>query len=121
MYGASTNGALELHLTYNPLQFILAACTPVIEIDGYRQTRPWGRHVVELAAGNHYLRVWFPYLFMDASGLAATQLPIHPAHVTVVRYEAPFFVTSSGSLHVMGTQPYAPGHGGGYGGYGPRA
>jgi hypothetical protein len=98
-------GWIEIETSFNPLQFILFACTPVIEIDGYRAPRAWGRHAFSLGPGNHSVRVWFPYMFMDTCGMAAAYVPVHPGYSTMVRYEAPFFMTSSGTLRVIGSRP----------------
>ena len=97
------HGQLDITTSYNPMQFILSAIAPTIEIDGQPQKRPWGRHVIDLWPGQHMLRVWFDYL--GRSGVAQLPITIWAGHATMVRYESPFFVTSSGKMHVLGSRP----------------
>jgi hypothetical protein len=97
------NGWLDITVEHGATQFILMAVQPTIEIDGYPQKRPWGRHVIEMYPGQHMLRVWFDY--MGQSGMSQLMVPIWSAQSTVVTYKTPFFVTSSGTLQMVGTRP----------------
>ena len=100
-------GALDITLDYFFMQWIKAFCTPIVEIDGYPVPKPWGRHVIPLAPGVHRLRVWYPYLFLSQSGMAMAWqgLPIYAGGATIVRYDAPWFSFSSGTLAIVGTRP----------------
>lgn len=98
-------GYLDITLDYFPLQWIKSFVTPTIEIDGYPAQKPWGRHVVPLAPGNHHVRVHYPYLFISQSGLAARVVPIYAGMATMARYEAPWFSFSGGTLNVLSTRP----------------
>lgn len=97
------HGQLDITTSFNPMQFILNAVTPTIEIDGQPQKRPWGRHVIDLWPGQHMLRIWFDYL--GRSGLAQTAFGIWAGHATVIRYNSPFFVSSSGTFQMLGSRP----------------
>ena len=98
-------GYLDITLDYFPLQWIKSFVTPTLEIDGYPAQKPWGRHVVPLAPGNHHVRVHYPYLFISQSGLAARVVPIYAGMATMARYEAPWFSFSGGTLNVLSTRP----------------
>ena len=102
-HGTIQHGQLDITTSFNPLQFILAAVTPTIEIDGQPQKRPWGRHVIDLWPGQHHLRVWFDY--HGRSGVAEVPFGIWAGHATMVRYASPFFVTSRGELQMLGSRP----------------
>ena len=68
------NGTLDITLEHGATQFLLMAVQPTIEIDGYPQKRPWGRHMIEMYPGQHRLRVWFDW--MGQSGTAELMLGI---------------------------------------------
>ena len=119
----AAGGQLEVTTSFFPLAFILFLVTPTINIDGYPQKRAWGRHVFDLAPGEHHLHVSFPYMFNDKTGPAQARVPIYAGHITTVTYDAPFFMFSDGTMRVVGNRPMqAPpqlGYGGppqGYGG-----
>lgn len=102
---AAGYGAIEIHLDFFFLAWILFLVTPVVEINGQRFPRSWGRHRFDLPAGQHQIRAWFPYMFMDQCGPATVVAPVYPGHVTRLAYQAPFFMFSSGDMTVVGTQP----------------
>lgn len=97
------HGQLDITTAHGATQLILMAVAPTIEIDGHPQKRPWGRHVFDLWPGQHLLRVWFDYL--GRSGMAEMPIGIWAGHATMVRYETPFFATSSGKLQMLGSRP----------------
>lgn len=97
------NGWLDITIEHGATQFLLMAVQPTIEIDGHPQKRPWGRHVIEMYPGQHMLRVWFDW--MGQSGMSHLQIGIWPGHSTIVTYKTPFFVTSSGTLQMVGSRP----------------
>jgi hypothetical protein len=90
-------GRLEVRTSFFPLQWGLFFTTPTIEIDGRAQPGKWGTNFFDLPAGPHALRVYIAsYFFMSQVGSAAYQPTVHPGHVTIVAYNAPFFVLLSG-------------------------
>jgi len=56
-------GYLDITVDYFALQWAMAFVTPVIEIDGYPAQKPWGRHIVPVAPGNHHLRIHYHYMW----------------------------------------------------------
>jgi hypothetical protein len=100
-------GALDISLSYMPLQWVLEFVSPIVEIDGYKLPKNWSRHVIPLAPGQHSLRVYFPYLFQSECGLitAPQGVSIYSRTATGVKYEAPWFMFSAGTLVPVGTRP----------------
>ena len=107
MYGAQQpqGGQLDITTGFNPMQFILHGVTPVIEINGQPAPRPWGRQIFDLWPGMYMVRVYFPYLFSSKAGLGAVQVPIQAGYATMLRYESPMFITSSGTIQMLGSRP----------------
>jgi hypothetical protein len=111
MYGVTpgTFGRIELTTSFFPLAWILYLVTPNVVIDRQAPQRcPWGRCSFDLPPGSHELHVSFPYMFSDHCGPATIMVPVYEGHATAVRYEAPFFMFSEGSMQVVGTAPMQP-------------
>ncbi len=98
-------GRLELTTGFFPLAFILYAVTPVLTLNGQAWRQAWGNSVYDLPPGEHHLHVCFPYLFQDQCGPASLMVPIYAGHVSRVKYDAPFFMFSNGTMQVLGTFP----------------
>jgi hypothetical protein len=105
-YGAQQPyGRIEINAGFFPLSWILYFVNPVVWINGQRHQARWGRNSFDLPPGQYDVRICFAYMWTDSAGLAQAMLPVHPGYVTVVRYEAPFFVTTAGSMRVTGQLP----------------
>jgi hypothetical protein len=104
---SAASGVLDLYMTHSALAYLNALATPKVTIDGYPHARPWGRHLFELPAGQHDLRVTFTYLFFDACP-GRILVPIYPGHTTSVLYEAPYFRFMNGTMRIVRTVPNGP-------------
>lgn len=100
------NGRLAIALERQPGQFLADGCTVVVDVDGYRYPRTWGNHLLELVPGNHQISVWFEYMLTRNANRATAVVPIYAGYDTFVRYRTATFVFSSGSLVVVGQQPF---------------
>jgi hypothetical protein len=98
-------GRLALSLTTRPGQFLADGCAVVVAIDGQSCYRPWGNHLFELAPGNHHVHVHFEYISKNTNA-AELVVPIWAGYDTFVRYQTATFIFSSGSLSVLGQQPF---------------
>ncbi len=107
MYGVNQpqGGQLDITTSFNPMQIFLHGSMCTIEINQQPTYRPWGRHVIDLWPGVYLVRVYFKYLFTSQAGLGAVQVHIHPGYATMVRYDTPTFVTSSGNIQILGQRP----------------
>jgi hypothetical protein len=104
-YAGPPMGAIEIKTSFIFLQWILFLVTPRIEINGMVQERKWGTHRFDLPAGGYNIRVWFPYFLMSQCGMAQTQVPVNPGAVTVLSYDAPFFLFMGGTITPQGMKP----------------
>ena len=71
--------------------------TQVVELNGQRVKRPWGRSSWQLAPGPYVLRVGFNYIF-GPMGWGQRQIMIYPGQTTALRYSAPAIIFLSGEL-----------------------
>jgi hypothetical protein len=78
-------GVLELHLTRPRFAPLHNLCTPTVRFRDVTESRPWGVHRYELAAGEYDVRVSVPYLFYEACR-GTLRVSILPNHRTQVRY-----------------------------------
>ena len=107
-FNAAPVGVLELNLSFHFLQWIAYFITPKVMINGYLDRRSWGVHRIQLAPGQHHVRVSFPYLFNDDCGPAEAMVPIYPGMLTRVDYQIPFLVFMNGTMNVYGPYQLPP-------------
>jgi len=98
-------GQLEITTSFFILAWILFLVTPTVEINRQPQKRKWGTHLIDLPAGQYELMVSFPYLFKEKCGPAVVHVPIYPGQITMVKYDAPFFMFSDGTMVILGNRP----------------
>jgi hypothetical protein len=104
-YGQAPMGELRVHTSHSPMMWVLYLVNSFIELNGQKQSRPWGWSSFPVAAGHHQLRVGFNYLFGPA-GTAMRMITIHPGCITEIRYSAPsFIVFMSGDLFELPPRP----------------
>lgn len=102
---APGGGQLEITTGFFFLAWILFLITPTIEINRQPQKRAWGTHLIDLPPGQYELTVSFRYLFIERCGAATAHVPIYPGQATVVKYEAPWFMFSAGTMTIQGNRP----------------
>lgn len=90
-------GELQLETTFFPLMWVLYLVSTVVELNGQRVKRPWGRSSWQLAPGPYVLRVGFNYIF-GPMGWGQRQIMIYPGQTTALRYSAPAIIFLSGEL-----------------------
>lgn len=88
------------------LQWILLMTHPVITV--YNQQIPfkWNKpQIVPLPPGNHPINIHYPYIFQKGNPVDIV-LPVHPGHVTDIKYSTSFFVFSKGNIDSRGFRPW---------------
>lgn len=105
---AQALGRLDVNLSFNPLQFILALVKPKLFINGQLAREGWTRHLVDLPPGRYRIDTFFPYLFQDRCGPAFAEIEIHAGHATGLSYESPFFMFSNGTFRPLGHYALQP-------------
>lgn len=91
------NGTLVIQASHNPLQFFLWFVKPKVVIDDEALSGSWGEQSFDVAAGNHDVQVFFPYLGRK-SGHSRVTVGVQTGSVTKLKYDAPFVVTMPGTL-----------------------
>lgn len=95
-------------LGFIPLQWILYFVTPNVALNGAVRPLPWGTHEFDMPAGQYAFAASFPYIFQPRCGLAQGSLLVYPGCLTVVTFDAPFFLWGSGSLVIHPPAPLGP-------------
>jgi hypothetical protein len=53
---------IEVQTGFFPLAFFLFFCTPVIEINGQKNSKSWGTHFFELQPSEYNVKIYFSYM-----------------------------------------------------------
>lgn len=99
---------IQVNVRFFILAFILLLCTPVIEIDGEKSKRKWGRYRFDLEPGPHKVTVWFPYLFLDRCGKNSVQVEAVPGAPVEVDFFMPPWIFAKGWMKVGPVEQPAP-------------
>ena len=91
---------LEIKLGFFPLAFFLFACTPVIEIDGEKNSKSWGKHYFELTPGQYKIKIYFPYAGMSECGANEVTIDIQEGIKRRVSYYMWPWMFAKGSINV---------------------
>ncbi|KAF0209556.1 MAG: DUF2510 domain-containing protein [Actinomycetota bacterium] len=97
---ASQTG-IHVDTDFFPLAFFLFLCTPVIEIDGVAQQRPWGAHFFPATPGVHRLWIWFGYLGIPQCGLNGIDVTVAEGRVAHVKYFMPPWMLARGQVQLV--------------------
>lgn len=89
---------IEVKTGFFLLAFILFMCTPVIEINGEKNRRPWGNHFFDLAPGDYVVKIYFPYLFMSECGANQLKVSVAEGNVKKISYRAPLILLMAGKI-----------------------
>ena len=88
---------VEVNLAHSYVEVILAhsywdlvyfLITPTLEIDGTKERRVWGVHLIELPPGDHELSVSYPSLMSREAGKKSVRFCLMPGEVKTVQYRA---------------------------------
>jgi hypothetical protein len=103
---AQPREGIAVKTEYSPMEFMFAAFTPKIFINGYEvPVAGWGWTVVPLVPGVHHVHVHTPYFLPSRIGAADATVEVRPGQITELQYKAPLSTFSPGSLGV-GPQKY---------------
>jgi hypothetical protein len=94
------NTSLEIDLGFFPLAFFLFACTPVIEINGKKHERSWGKCKFELDAARYDVKIYFPYIFMSECGANTVTINLETGDQKKISYYMWPWMFSKGSISV---------------------
>ena len=91
MSDMSQPAAIDVHLKFFPLAFILYLLRPRLEIDGSQPMKvSWGTARFPVAPGQHRLRAYVPYLFFRFMGDATVVVDVVPGSVVKATWSSPW-------------------------------
>ncbi len=91
-------GAIAVTTKYHWLGWILAVLKPELHLNGHVAGRGWGRTVVPVVPGQHYVHVHVPYFLPPRFGPADLGVTVHPGQTVEVEYRAPMIGFLNGAI-----------------------
>ena len=85
---------------YNPLAFVLALCTPIIEIDGEPYRTKWGHNFFDRPPGKYNVKVYCKYLFYSQCGANDMTINLDANEVIKIKFNMPLTVFSKGDIRI---------------------
>ena len=85
---------------YNPLAFVFALCTPIIEIDGEPYRTKWGHNFFDRPPGKYNVKVYCKYLFYRQCGANDMSINLDANEVIKIKFDMPLTVFSRGDIRI---------------------
>ena len=85
---------------YNPLAFVFALCTPIIEIDGEPYRTKWGHNFFDRPPGKYNVKVYCKYLFYSQCGANDMTINLDANEVIKIKFNMPLTVFSRGDIRM---------------------
>ena len=105
MSDMSPSAAIDIHLKFFPLAFILYLLKPRLEIDGSQpMTVSWGTGRFPVAPGQHQVRAYVPYLFFRFMGDATVVVDAGPGQAVLATWSAPWLACLPGKWKLSAGQ-----------------
>jgi len=99
-----TKTGIRVHLKFFPLAFVLNAITPIVEIDGVKQQKKWGKHFIQTSPGRHFVRIYFPYMGKKECGANHIQLSINNNETKSLSFYMPPWMFVKGKIKLLGSK-----------------
>jgi hypothetical protein len=100
-----SSAAIDIHLKFFPLAFILYLLKPRLEIDGSPpMTASWGTARFPVTPGQHRVRAYVPYLFFRFMGDATVVVDVGPGQVVLATWSAPWLAFLPGKWKLSAGQ-----------------
>jgi len=74
---------------------------PVVIIDDEKHFCNWGTHFFNLKPGNHHIKVYFKYLYVEECGVNSLDFKVEAGKVTSIKYHMPMWIAAKGSIKVI--------------------
>lgn len=96
---------IEVTTGFQPMAFVLNACTTRLQIDGGQPIlRPWGQTFIPMPPGVHSVRCWFRYSVYETAGDATVTVEVPAGQIVSISYRAPGWMFRPGKWQVLGAQ-----------------
>ena len=89
---------IEVKTGFFPLAWILFFCTPVIEINGQKNSKKWGTHYFELEPGEYTVKIYFPYIFKPECGANQIKVDLKEGEQRKISFRMPPWMLSPGKI-----------------------
>ena len=105
MSDMAESAAIDIHLKFFPLAFILYLIKPRLEVDGSQPMMvSWGTARFPVAPGQHRLRAYVPYLVFRFMGDATVVVDVAPGRVILATWSAPWLAFLPGKWKLSAGQ-----------------
>ena len=85
---------------YNPMAFLFALCTPIVEIDGEPYRTKWGYNFFDRPPGKYNVKVYCKYLFYSQCGANDMTINLDANEVIKIKFNMPLTVFSRGDIRM---------------------
>ncbi len=89
---------IEVKTDFFTFAWFVYFCTPVIEINGKKNTRKWGTHFFELPSGHYNVKIYFHYLFQSQCGANQIQVNLAEGQIQKVSFYMPPWMMAKGTI-----------------------
>jgi len=89
---------ISVHSSHSPLAWMLFFVSPVVAINEEEHPSKWGKQDFPLDPGTHEVEVYFNYFFTPKCCLGKATVEVKAGEVAELKYEAPFFMFSAGTI-----------------------
>jgi hypothetical protein len=93
------NTGITINVNYSPLAFIFALCTPVIVINGEKNSRSWGSNYFELPPNDYLIEIYAPYLMFRKCGANNIRISLREGEQRQINFKMPLTTLSKGSIN----------------------
>ena len=84
-----------------PLSWFLFFCTPIVEIDGQKNTTKWGNTSFPASPGKHTVKIYFPYFGMAQCGANQIEVNVQEGKSVFVDYYMGGWMLSPGKIKAV--------------------
>ncbi len=93
------NTGITVNVKYPALAWAYAVCTPVIEINGVKNSRSWGSNYFELPPNDYFIEIYAPYLMFRKCGANSIRISLREGEVRQIDFKMPMTTFSKGSIN----------------------
>ena len=94
------NAKIDIKINFFPLAWFLYFVEPIIELNGEKHKKEWGKHSFELSPGKHLVRIYFSYMGKTECGLNQIEFQVKSGETKKISYYMPPFLFSKGRVKI---------------------
>ncbi|MFT5858151.1 MAG: hypothetical protein ACI865_000235 [Flavobacteriaceae bacterium] len=89
---------IEVKTGFFPLAWFLYFVSPVVVINGEKNTQKWGRTFFDLPPGEYLIKVYFPYMWKPECGANQITVKLGEGETKRIDYNMPPWMFAKGRL-----------------------